>query len=510
MDDLKIFEVGADVGALKRARESGAVPESWEGVFRALVSEISTMVERKPRSIYLCSEDEDAEARNQFGAVLSRILRERIPGTLLVDCDFLSVGLSGVVPHRDALGFLDLLLYGTSLGVITQQAADGTKVVGAGSFAVTKKSPFAVDAFGAARRYLVTQSGCVIFAGPLLDDEGNVHPIVRNVDLAILVRVADRFDSKAPEAVERGVAAASSADAWSVRLSARGAPAPAAERRVPAFEEPTLVAEVEDVIDRSKPESRPGAGRPSHAEPAAPPEPPRTRESGAFEEEREIAESRIIRSRASASRAVRVAAWAAVILAAVFVVWWLVVTRSIRGGGEGPPASPGPAAVAQRTTTPDSAVTGAGGGTPETKAGTSVPEGRLEASGDTNAAPGVERPALAAGDGERPADEPTRAAGDAAALSDSLVYVRELGELSGRYVIHVSSFRGTERAESEAFYLLGWGYPVFVYHVDLGSKGKWYRVYVGPFENREEATEVKIKLDGNPRIQSTRLSKVPG
>jgi cell division protein FtsN len=49
-----------------------------------------------------------------------------------------------------------------------------------------------------------------------------------------------------------------------------------------------------------------------------------------------------------------------------------------------------------------------------------------------------------------------------------------------------------------------------VYHVDLGSKGMWYRVYVGPFATRDDAMDTKIKLDENPRIKSTRVSKVPG
>ena len=57
---------------------------------------------------------------------------------------------------------------------------------------------------------------------------------------------------------------------------------------------------------------------------------------------------------------------------------------------------------------------------------------------------------------------------------------------------------------------MGWDYPVFLYRIDLGGKGIWYRVYVGPANTREEARAFKIKLDENPRIQSTRIARVPG
>jgi cell division septation protein DedD len=505
MDDLKIFEFGADAAALRGAHESGELPESWEAVFRTLVSEISSMVERRPTSIYLCSADEHTEARNHFGFVLARLLRERIRGTLLVDCDFLSVGLSGIVPHRDALGFLDLLLYGTSLGVITQQAAHGAKVVGAGSFAVTKKSPFAADTFGAARRYLVNQSGCVLFVGPLLDDEGNRHPIAELVDLAVLVRVGERFDTEAPDPLERRIASTAGVAAWSVRLNTRTDAG--AERRGAGAEAPTLVAEVEDVIEGLKPEKRTlrpeGDERRVAATPPPAVGPARTPERAIFEDESEISEPRIGRARTPGSRAVRVIASIAAIVAVVFVVWWLFLTRSVRERGEGPEAPP--ARIAVESSAGDSiragGAAGEAGSAEREAAGTT---GETAASPDTTAVTRAAEPTVPRGD-----ESVSR--GDAAvSRSDSLVFVRELDDLAGQYVIHVSSFRGVDRATNEALYLLGWGYPVFIYHVDLGSKGMWYRVYVGPYASREDAMQVKIKLDGNPRITSTRVSKVPG
>ena len=42
----------------------------------------------------------------------------------------------------------------------------------------------------------------------------------------------------------------------------------------------------------------------------------------------------------------------------------------------------------------------------------------------------------------------------------------------------------------------------------LNPKGKWYRVYCGPFQTRAEASAVKKNLDDLSRVRFTRISKV--
>ena len=86
----------------------------------------------------------------------------------------------------------------------------------------------------------------------------------------------------------------------------------------------------------------------------------------------------------------------------------------------------------------------------------------------------------------------------------------ELAPYAGKYLIHVSSFRRKDHAQSDADYLAGRGYSTIVAGVDLGEKGLWYRVYVGPFASRADAQTMKIRLDENPRVLSTRITKVPG
>lgn len=498
MDNLKTYEFAADAASLSSAVESGALPERWEGPLRALVSEIAAMTTRKPASIYICSADEDADARNHFAFVLARLLREHAPGVILVDCDFLSVGMSGIVPHRDALGFLDLLLYGTSLGVIAQDAAHGAKVVGAGSFAVTRKNPFAVDAFVAARRYLVNQVKCVFFVGPAGDDEEGVHPIARNVDLVALVRAGDRFDERFLDPLERSIASIEGVDARSVRLNRRVTAPAAAEGRRDAPERRAGEARaVEPAGGASDARAAARAGRfegEGGAAAAGEAGAGRTRPTAGgprFDEQQER-EARAGR-KGRASRAVRVIASVAALSAVVFIVWWLYMTRSVREPAGGKPETAGPPAAAMESQTGDSLRAEAGADV--TPAGDAVREATVRRDAPE-----------AAGAGE--AAEPARDA--SAAAPEKLRVFETLGSFAGQYVIHVSSFRGTERASEEGLYLLGRGYPVFMYHVDLGSKGMWYRVYVGPFATRDDAMDTKIKLDENPRITSTRVSKVPG
>ena len=512
MKDLRTYEFGADAGTLSRAYESGLAPAHLEPVFRAMVSEIVSRVGEGSGSVYLCSPDEDTESRNRFAFLLAKLVRAHVPTALLVDCDFLSTGMNGIIPYRDALGFLDLLLYGTSLGVITQEALHGVKVVGAGSFAVTKKSPFAMDAFVDSRRYIVNQAKCVIFVGPAMDDEGNLHPIAENVDLVVLVRMGIRFDARTMDPLEEKIASAQATESWSVRINTRTAARAVREPQETAKGEPTLVAEVEDLVDRlseSKPAPRPEKTRVTSdrvpvEEKAGFADAPLAGGAGPLFEEEELAGPQI-RRKSTGARFIRVITSIVTLVLVAFVVWWLYLTRSVREhGGERagavrrtPVAEP-PAPVTAtdslrsgRSTEPPPVATEEAAPTDRTESGAAAGRGESAKSAAETAA-ALERPQTTV------------------STPDSIHFAATLDEFANQYVVHAGSFRGIDKAKEEAFYLLGWGYSVFIYRVDLESKGVWYRVYVGPFATREDAMERKIKLDENPRIRSTRVSKVPG
>ena len=64
---------------------------------------------------------------------------------------------------------------------------------------------------------------------------------------------------------------------------------------------------------------------------------------------------------------------------------------------------------------------------------------------------------------------------------------KQAGDSGSRFVLQVASVRKQESADSELKRLRTRGYQVEVLEADLGAKGKWYRVLVGKFANREAA-----------------------
>jgi cell division septation protein DedD len=279
--------------------------------------------------------------------------------------------------------------------------------------------------------------------------------------------------------------------------------------------EPELVSEIDGLVEI-------GAGRAAQEPPALPERPVPAAsapsriggtgadagigERGRFREGKKSGSPRFIRT---------VAVIVSVALVA-FVMWWLYLTRTVRDGEErtavpGPPGAP----AAGPVTSADSLAAAAAA---RDRVESLIARGRNSSRSSDGGGSLAEPEALAAetgggagpaaGAGEAPRAEALGTRPPSA--SDDIHVAESLGEFADQYVVHVSSFKGIDKAREEARDLLGWGYPVFIYRVDLGTKGMWHRVYVGPYGSRDAAMEHKIKLDENPRIKSTRISKVPG
>ena len=113
-----------------------------------------------------------------------------------------------------------------------------------------------------------------------------------------------------------------------------------------------------------------------------------------------------------------------------------------------------------------------------------------------------------------PAEEP--AAGTGGTGGTQLINAEDIQVMEdlnrkyrGWFMIHISSFQTSARAREEAAFLQSREFPVFIVFLDLGPKGKWYRVYAGPFETRDEARDVKKNLDAIPQVRFTRITKIP-
>jgi cell division septation protein DedD len=64
----------------------------------------------------------------------------------------------------------------------------------------------------------------------------------------------------------------------------------------------------------------------------------------------------------------------------------------------------------------------------------------------------------------------------------------------GSYIIQVASVQKIDGAQDLIGRLSKNGYPAFVEKTDLGSKGVWYRVYVGPFASKSAADGAALTL----------------
>ncbi|HEX5133415.1 MAG TPA: SPOR domain-containing protein [Candidatus Krumholzibacteria bacterium] len=455
MERMSTYRIPVTVAALHAAVTEPVLPAALLEPLQSLVAAVSHRCAESPCAVYICADDDASGVRDDVAFLLARALSAHIPSALLVDCDFVAVGLHGLVPQKDALGFLDFLLYGSSLGVITQET-HGARVVGSGSFPVTRRMPFVETAFADAARRLVAHARCAIFVGPARDETGQPHPIAGAVDVVAAVTAGGRSDT-----AETLVALAS--EVWTIELNA---PAPPPPPSVPA--------------------SAPAPAEPRFERPAAPAAPASARalEAGGR----------------YASLGPRIAISVFGLIVIVFAVWWFTQGRgrglepvsepvaALPTGGEPAPAHPGPDTT--RSVFADSV------------------------RADTSTAPLLSPPRDTLRTRAQPptnfADTGGRTGGTQL-ISPADIHVMADLEVRWKdwYVIHISSFQESIRAREEVAFLQSREFPVFIVFLDLGAKGKWYRVYSGPFQTREEAREVKKNLDAVPQVRFTRITKIP-
>ncbi len=71
----------------------------------------------------------------------------------------------------------------------------------------------------------------------------------------------------------------------------------------------------------------------------------------------------------------------------------------------------------------------------------------------------------------------------------------------GTYAVQVGSFAAAGDAGAFKQKLLTKGYPAFVAEADLGAKGLWYRVKIGPYGDAKDAKSVLQLIDNNEQIK---------
>ena len=489
MNRVSIYQIPVAVDVLQSAIGSPDVPSALVPPMQAMVAAIAHRTGEAPLSIYVCAEDELAQARDGFATVLAKSLSAHVASTLVVDCDFLKIGMHGLVPQPDALGFLDFLLYGSSIGVVTQDAAAGVRVVGAGSFPVTKRMPFVASAFEDAARRLVAHARCVVFVGPATVEDGHVHPLASECDITLFVR-GDEMLRRPRATAEAGAmeesVAADGVEVWSVRVGGEP-PRAAAPLAPPKAPEPAPKLEPAAPARPVTPSRTPPA-------PAAPRTPPRTTSRPAprsVPANLEVPESRY------GSLIPRIAVIVFALLVIGFVAWWMWQGRSNGDADVTQSTTPPQPASLPIDTIPIQAPDTAHSVVDTTAVNAEIPVEPAPAT--STASPGF----------VRPDDTGGKSGGKALVDPADILVMADLQRWTGWFAIHISSYQESARAREEVSFLQSREFPVFIVFLDLGPKGKWYRVYAGPFETREEARDVKKNLDAIPQVRFTRITQLP-
>lgn len=70
------------------------------------------------------------------------------------------------------------------------------------------------------------------------------------------------------------------------------------------------------------------------------------------------------------------------------------------------------------------------------------------------------------------------------------------------HVLQISSFRSPDEAGILVRRLEKKNYKPYIQQVDLGSKGVWYRVFLGPYASKEKAKTAAIRLKADEKLDS--------
>ena len=82
--------------------------------------------------------------------------------------------------------------------------------------------------------------------------------------------------------------------------------------------------------------------------------------------------------------------------------------------------------------------------------------------------------------------------------------IKEASEaLRPYFAVQVLSTQNLNDAREAEGRLKTKGFPAQVFEVDLGNKGKWYRVYVGPYKSEKEAEWAAKDVRANPEFQKS-------
>jgi cell division septation protein DedD len=433
--------------------------------------------ERSGAVILALSAGEKVISRDFAVLQIAHIIAKHGKSVLIVDGDFLHAGLSGLVENVEEHGFLDLLLYGSSLKTVARPVViEGVSVAGPGSFPVSRTIPFAVKEFEKIMAFLRTKHDVIIYCSTLYTEDAKINPLVKLVDAVLL---SCRIDDMSEGELQKNIKALGEEKGPPVELvcfcgKRAQAAAPVSKKAPERAAGPAIEAPKETPAHADEPLAIPLIEKAEDLEPLEELEPER-------------------KPRFSVLRVVSV--FAAVLIVA-FIVWWVVINRTV---GEKQPLGTTTGQVARK----------AGGPTSEPPGPAAVPAESAAAAAHEStrtitppAAPGTTGTTRMPGATETAGTPQAAATGARRTAADTAATQAAPGP--AKYTIHVASFKEMARAEVEKAYLEKNGFPARIVEVQIKDE-KWLRVLVGEFATESEAAKTRLDLLGLNKVGYARV-----
>ena len=407
------------------------------------------LAEEGSRSILAMSVGENRLSRDFSVLQIAHILAKHGKDVLIVDCDFLSPGLSGLVENTEDHGFLDLLLYGSSLKTVARSTGiDGVIVVGPGSFPVSRTIPFAKKEFTKMKDFLSRSHDVIIYCSSLYTDDGTVNPLASQVDSIFL---SCRLEEMPEGQLQKN-------------LADLGPDLPPAD--LVCFGEDGEIASGEGADE----------GEESRRE--------KQYEAAAIEKTAELESDG--KRRGGGITLPRLVTSVVVAVVVVFLVWFFVIHKSISDKeGESKTAE----LVQKQRDVKEM----------KDRSQDEVAPDTVGKEIDTTDKP-VEEQAEKIPEEKTIADEPAGGEAVTGQAPSSLKPGTVTSAPEGSYfAVHVASFKEISRAGRETDYLERKGYDAVVIATAVSGR-TWYRVHVGEYRTREEAAAVRLQLLDLSRI----------
>jgi hypothetical protein len=443
------------------------------GHFKDAGAQIEKRIKERGGAAFLALSIGEKRLSRDFAVLqIAHSLAQHGKSVLIVDCDFLHPGLSGLVENIEEHGFLDLLLYGSSLKTVAHSIGiESVSVTGSGSFPVSRTIPFALKEFEKIREFLRAKHDVVIYCSTLYTEDAKINPLTGLIDgIVLCCRIEDMPEGE----LQRNLKALGAEKVPPIELvcfCGKGAQAPtpaptpakAADRKVEAMKIAIEAPHREEMV--------PAIPATETAEELMP------LEAGEVEKKPRVSMLRVV--------GVGVA-----ILIAAFVIWWAAISRTVREGkGSGTPSP----AVVEKENAEIAAQQPAPNGVPaESLGGTAASDtSRRLPPGETA---GRAVPDASAIEARTPLSE----------LTGGEAPPAQVAPYAALYTIHVASFKETSRAEVELAYLEKNGFRARTIEVDIKGE-KWLRVLVGEYATMDEAAKARLDLLGLSKIGYARV-----